>query len=226
MISLFNKKIKGPIRAFTLIETLVSIIIITTVILGPLMVASNASAYARQTKDSMIALYLAQEAVELLHHQQDSLYLRCIGQSNLTCIPQDNETQSEAAWRIFRERLSNNVQGATCYGTNNTTGCAYDFIDMTKDEDFNPSKYDISSNMCNTLSLSPGHFYVCTGAHAQSDYTITPFSRSVFITSIPTLTGADENYNDDLRVTVTVTFKRATGYIRQIKVIDFMHARA
>ena len=77
MKTFFSTSHTYKIRGFTLIETLVSVFIITTVVLGPLTVSSNASAYARQTKDTMTAVYLAQEAIELLHHQQDSIYLDC-----------------------------------------------------------------------------------------------------------------------------------------------------
>lgn len=226
MLKLFKKTIHRPVKAFTLVETLVSTMVITTVILGPLMVASNASAYARQTKDTMTAIYLAQEAIELLHHQQDSIYLRCVGERTTTCISGTNETQSEAAWRMFRDRLSNNAQGASCYAANAASGCAYDFIDMTTNEDFNPTKYGASSNLCNNLSLDSNNIYVCTGAHAVgAGYTLTPFSRAVYITSIPTITGSDANYNDDLRVNVVVSFKRSSGYVRQVKIVEFLHAR-
>ncbi len=217
-----NLKLKRSVRAFTLIETLVSVMIITTVILGPLTIAMGASSYARQTKDTMVASYLAQEALELLHHQQDSVFLRCIGQSDTCPIP-IGETPSQTAWRIFHDRLAANAQGASCFSTDNGAGCAYDFINMTSDEDFSPTKYSFSSNSCSRLSESPQHFYVCAGAHGQEGYKDTSFSRTISITSIPTF---DANYNNDLRVTVTVSFRRSTGYTRQIKVIDFLHARA
>jgi type II secretory pathway pseudopilin PulG len=73
-------------KGFTLIETLVSTFVITMVILGPLTVASNASSYARITKDTLTATYLAQEAIELLRHQQDSIYIRCVQETGTFCV--------------------------------------------------------------------------------------------------------------------------------------------
>jgi hypothetical protein len=54
---------------------------------------------------------------------------------------------------------------------------------------------------------------MCAQARAVQELAIrqTSFSRSVSITSVPTFgTGTSEqNYNDDLRVIVTVTFRSA-----------------
>lgn len=222
MSSLSHFSCKQSVRAFTLIETLVSIMIISTVILGPLTVAMEASAYARETKDTIIATYLAQEALELLHHQQDSLFLRCLGETSTGCAIIAGETPSQAAWRVFQSRMGANAQGSSCYVTDDAAGCAYDFIDMTANEDSNPSKSSSSSNSCSRLSVSPSHLYVCTGTHGAG-YRETQFSRSVSITTIPTF---DATLNNDLRVTVTISLKRATGYTRQIKIVDFFHAHA
>lgn len=215
-------------RGFTLVETLVSTMIITLVILGPLTLASNASTYARVTKDTLIATYLAQEAIELLRHQQDSVYIRCIQSISSVCVLSPNETSEEGAWRIFKARLGTTPQGASCYLNENANGCSYDVLDMARTQDGNPTKYISTLSSCSTLSTenSTG-LYVCTGVHGTGPgFTLTGFSRIVSVTSIPTITTSDQAYNDDLRVTVTVKFKRVNGYTRQIKVIDFLHARA
>lgn len=227
-MKLFVKTHNRFLRGFTLVETLVSTFIITVVILGPLIVASNASTYARITKDTLIATYLAQEAIELLRHQQDSVYIRCIQGTTSNCVPQSNETPKEAAWRVFKARLGSNAQGASCYLTDNAYGCSYDFIDMTSNQSTNPTKYISTQSSCNTLSIQTStSLYVCTGVRGGGGgYKVTNFSRSVSVTSINTFSGADQSYNDDLQVTVTITFKRPNGYMHQIKVIDFLHARA
>jgi type II secretory pathway pseudopilin PulG len=225
MLFFSHKLQKTQIRAFTLVETLVSIMIITSVILGPLTIAMGASAYARQTKDTMTALYLAQEAIELLRHQQDSVFLRCIGGTGSSCPFQPGETSSEAAWRIFHDRLAGNSYGPSCFDTDTPAGCAYDFKDMTTNEDFSPTKYPFAGNSCATLSISPEGLYVCTGVHGAG-YLNSSFARSVSITSTNTFNGTDASYNNDLRITVSISFKRANGYSRTIKVVDFLHARA
>ena len=214
------------LRGFTLVETMVSVFIITLVIIGPLTAASNASTYAKMTKDTMTATYLAQEAIELIRHHQDSIYIRCADKDAATCVANGEENSSEAAWRIFKERVAGNTQGVSCFSTDNASGCSYDFIDMTANEDINPPKYVSTGSQCNTLSHDPtSRMYVCTGVHG-SGMQQTYFTRSVKITSIPTFSGIDAAYNDDLRVTVTITFRRSNGYTHEVKVVDFLHARA
>lgn len=215
-------------QGFTLVETLVSTMIISLVILGPLTVASNASTYSRITKDTLIATYLAQEAIELLRHQQDSVYLRCVQGVTSSCTTTGGEVPEEAAWRLFKARLGSNGQGSSCYKNDNPTGCSYDFIDMTSNQDNAPTKYVSTSSSCNTLSLETAtKLYVCTGARGTGGgFTLTNFQRSVAIESIETFTESGTDYSDDLRVTVTITFKRPNGYTHTIKVVDFMHARS
>jgi type II secretory pathway pseudopilin PulG len=216
-------------EGFTLIETLVSTFVITMVILGPLTVASNASSYSRITKDTLTATYLAQEAIELLRHQQDSIYIRCVQETGTFCSLNSGESYSQGAWRIFRDRL-NNTSGLSCFSNENPLGCSYDFVDMTSNEDVTPTKYRSDLPSCYLLSIEKAtNLYVCTGARGTgAGYTQTSFSRSVSITSVPTFgTGTSEqNYNDDLRVIVTVTFAQPNGFRRQIQVVDFIHARS
>jgi type II secretory pathway pseudopilin PulG len=213
-----------PLRGFTLVETLVSITIVTLTVLGPLSVATSASAHARDTKNTLISTYLAQEAIELLRHQQDSVYIRCI-QGTIACTMGPDETADDAAWRIFKERLGSNPQGATCFAA---PGCSYDFIDMTTNQDNAPTKYRSDAAPCNSLSIeTASNLYVCAGARGSgAGYLKTGFTRSVQITSVTTIPGDDAEYNDDLIVTVTVTFKRPNGFTKQIQVVDFLHARA
>lgn len=218
------------IRGFTLVETLVSVFIITIVIVGPMTVAFNASIYAKLTKETMIATYLAQEAVELLRHHQDSVYIRCADQNVAKCSPIGGERPDETAWRVLKERLGNNAEGATCFVTGLSNpgepGCSYDFIDMTTNEDFNPPKYASTAVSCNTLSYDPvSRIYVCSGVRGAG-LKPTTFSRTIKIMSVPTFNGADQSYSDDLRVTVTVTFTRSNGFVHQVKIVDFLHAKA
>jgi type II secretory pathway pseudopilin PulG len=226
MKTYFFKAKRYPLKGFTLIEALVSTFVITSVVLGPLTVALDASAHARLTKDTMTATYLAQEAVELLRQQQDSLYLRCIQDTGSLCTLQNGETPSEAAWRMFKARLGSNSEGASCFRDDNPLGCSYDFVDMTSNLDNNPLKYGSTSGSCDTLALGPDYFYVCTGVHGSTpDYTYRKFTRSISIVSLLTIIGPDADYNDDLRVTVKVSFPRPNGFLRDIIFTDFLHPR-
>jgi type II secretory pathway pseudopilin PulG len=211
-------------RGFTLIEALVSAFVVSSVVLGPLTVAMDSTSNARLTKDTITGIYLAQEAIELLRAQADSIYINCTQSTGAFCIFQAGETASEATWRIFKSRLSRNLEGESCYVNETPEGCSYDVIDMTGDQTIDPPKYKSGDDMCRMLATSPDSIYVCAGEHPS--YPLSKFSRAVSIQSLPTFTGPDENLNDDLRVTATVTFRRPSGFNKEIKLVDFLHARS
>lgn len=217
----------GRTKGFTLVEALISAFVVSSVVLGPLTVAINASSHARLTKDIIIATYLAQEPVELLRQQQDSIYTRCIQDTGTFCMLQNNETPSDAGWRLFRARLGSVNGGTSCYTIDNPNGCAFDFIDMTEDLDLEPSKYIANSSSCNQLSLGPDYTFVCTGVHGTGPgYVKSKYTRVVQISSLQTFSGPDADYNDDLRVTSKVSFRRPSGFMRDIIITDFLHARS
>lgn len=60
------------ITGFTLIETLVAILILSVAIVGPLTIASRGLGAALVAKDQTIAFYLAQDAVEYVRYKRDS----------------------------------------------------------------------------------------------------------------------------------------------------------
>ena len=62
-------------RAFTLIETLVAITILTLAIVGPLYAANRAIVGARTSRDHLTATYLAQEAIEYVRLMRDDDFL-------------------------------------------------------------------------------------------------------------------------------------------------------
>lgn len=216
---------KKETRGFTLIETLVATFIITLVILGPLTVAINASTYARQTRSVITGTYLAEESIELLRHQQYSVYLRCLQAQGSACRLLPGESPRQGAWRIFKERLASNAQGESCFTSENVNGCSYDMIDLIGNEDNQFRKYSSTNSACNTLALTQEYMYVCSSIHGSAGDTPTIFARSVNIVSLPTFAGVDQQYNDDLRITSKVTFTKPNGYIRNVTVIDFFHAR-
>ncbi len=65
-------KIKKAIRGFTLIETLVAVLLLATAITGPLTIAAKGLSAALIARDQMVAFYLAQEAVEYVRFVRDS----------------------------------------------------------------------------------------------------------------------------------------------------------
>ncbi len=69
-------KLKHIVRGFTLIETLVAVLILATAIAGPLTIASKGLTTALIAKDQTTAYYLAQDAVEYVRFARDSNRLK------------------------------------------------------------------------------------------------------------------------------------------------------
>lgn len=245
----FLQKKTTKVRAFTLLEVLASLSIVTMIILGPLTFSINSSSVARQTKDIMISMYLSQEAFELLHFQYDSLYIACIHDQN-PCSSNPTspgELPGEKAWRLFKERLNYDV---SCFDSD---GCSYDFLDMLNPESSDSfARYSPTSNSCsnistvyskkNILDTKIRNYYVCSGIDKNSprlvhdsiqDVKKTNYTRKIFVVSTPTIDEGTppiaptnlELSQDDLEFTVTVSFKRSNGVIRTMKYIDVLHSR-
>ena len=65
-------KLKRRIQGFTLIETLVAVLLLTTAIAGPLTIASKSLIAAVVAKDQVTAFFLAQDAVEFIRFARDT----------------------------------------------------------------------------------------------------------------------------------------------------------
>lgn len=77
-------KLAARVRGFTLIETLIAVLLLSTAIAGPLTIAAKGLSGALVARDQMIAFYLAQDAVEYVHFVRDSNKLA--GSSWLTAL--------------------------------------------------------------------------------------------------------------------------------------------
>jgi type II secretory pathway pseudopilin PulG len=142
-------------KGFTLLETLTSIGIIALVIIGPLAAIINSSSYARKTKDTMTATYLAEGNIELLQNQYDSLYVYCRKKpDDAMCTPlvtMPNETSSQVAWRLFKERFTATSSQPSCYLADNPDGCAFDSLNMIGNATTVPVRYVASSPLCSSM---------------------------------------------------------------------------
>ena len=248
MLNIFFQKIKNfknP-KAFTLVEAMVATVIIIIAISGPLAVAVAASGYVRDTKDNMTSIYLAQEAIDLLRYKRDSLTINCLNHYNESSCPTiDFETEyptllplmtgssspKEAAWKIFKNQIGFGGVHANddCHSSD---GCYYDFIGFvgkTAVED--PVTYNYNSG-CDYLyrkddgdgSEKEDFVYMCT--NGGLGYTKTSFSRKVFLERLSTSTNPYiQDYHDDIKVIVTVSYLRHNGLIKEAKLVDFLHSK-
>ena len=196
----YSQKIPQKIKAFTLIEVMTSVAILTMVILGPITAAINASSYSKQVKDVMISTDLAEESLELLHYKYNTIYIQCKNTVAGVCDPSayvtgDENDPAKIAWRLFKTFLYNNVTSG-CF---NADGCSFDFLDMT---DTAAGKYYLSTDgECPTISLVKSDtgtdplerkYYVCSGIDNGTrlkdtliSFTSTVYTRKVVVKSIP-----------------------------------------
>jgi hypothetical protein len=239
---MINKKFK----AFTIVEVLVALWIITVAVLGPLSSAINSSATTRDSKSIVIAAYLAQESFELLRYYRDTLFLRCIS-NDPSCIAiplptpaTDNEQGFETAWRQFKETLSNGGSTESCFVSENPTGCTYDVESFLSNPLAGPVILNADNALCQNLnrddrkqkgliaSSTTDGMYLCDDK--GGDLKPTSFKRVIKVTSIPSVVPSvpgsyDELYNDDLRIEVEVSYSRSNGIIKKTKSVDFIRAR-
>jgi type II secretory pathway pseudopilin PulG len=240
---------QSSVKGFTLLETLTSIAILSFVIIGPLSVIISSSSYARQTKDVIVGTYLAEEAIELLQNQYDSLYIYCKNhqdQADPLCGTVTNETPGEITWRLFKERLGPVGGQPTCYAPSK---CAFDFQDMTGDPTVTPPRYTYSGPGATECPYLVAVTRVITGGEGQPAETLqtyackgvpahitggtvsnTQFARSISVEQASTFSFEStlpqaEQYNDDLRISSEVTFKGVNGVSKSVKVTRFFHRR-
>lgn len=236
------------LKGLTLLETLVSITIISLVIIGPLAYITASSSYARQSKNVITATYLAEEAIELLQNYYDSLYLFCRGQSGLNpCIPATFSAESDAqmAWRLFKERLSADGSYPSCFSkkgsiVDNELGCSFDYIDMINQPVDQPltstsSRYLPNAQECPYIMLTASSTfpsYVCSGIPSRTEgkKTTTFFKRVITLEQMPTFENPDNipwNYqdHDDVRINVEVFYRATNGATRSVKITRFIHPR-
>lgn len=220
------------LKGLTLLETLVSITIITLAIIGPLSYMVTSSSYAKQTKEAMTASYLAEEAVELLQNRYDSLYVLCNKQPGIDpCITATGETVGQIAWRVFKEKFLAGGGYPSCFA-DNVSGCAFDYVDMQDPLSSFPPRYLPAEADCSSLigvSSSTYYSYVCKGvpSHKDGQETSNSYRRVVYLEQLPTFENnpANEQDNDDIRITVEVEYKSASGAVRNARVTRFMHPR-
>jgi prepilin-type N-terminal cleavage/methylation domain-containing protein len=84
---------KKPPQGFTLVETMVAIVILVLSVMGPLIAADRAIVAAETARDQLIASYLAQEGIEYMRAVRDDYYL--------SAYQQGGPTISTTAWADF-----------------------------------------------------------------------------------------------------------------------------
>lgn len=210
-------------KGFTLIEALVSIALILIAVTGPLSLTLSSVTTIIQSKNRVIASYLAEEVIENFRNYRDSFTLACSnlnidytsdGQSIIggACVGNGANiylapsyfldalySPSSIAWLLFLESVDPLLVNGESY------------IDNESFSSTLSSVYSLPS--CNYLSLSENSGFNCTSG------TRTQFRRSVFISKIS---------NNALRVRVKVVYLESGIFgvnDRSVEVTDYIYQR-
>lgn len=150
-------------KAFTLIETMVAVTILTLAVTGSLFTASRAIIAAQNARTQLTASYLAQEGTEYVRAMRDNEYLSAyqVGGTNVSTV----------AWNNFLAGTINQCRTAECS------------LDLTRPMGYGSgsSLFQCTGEECKLYLLASGVY--ATERSGQSG-TITPFMRTVQVTNV------------------------------------------
>lgn len=183
--------VKGG-KGFTLIETLLAILILAVAIAGPLTIASKSLSSASVAKNRATAIFLAQDAIE---------YIRFV---------RDTNRLAGGDWLTGAGGDPTKVTDLSLCETNNGSGnvCYFDTLGN------NPTSIQSCGGSATDCAAFPMYYSNTTNSYTyDTTATRTPFTRTVNIT-----TPVGSNGNEAL-VTVTVTWTDAGGLVSRSIVI-------
>ena len=107
-------------RGFTLIETLVAVMLLSVAIVAPMSLATRSLSSAYYARDQITAFYLAQEAIEAVRALRDSQILQITQSATASTldifgpIPHDNRAFTIDARKQYTEADSPPLCGGSC----------------------------------------------------------------------------------------------------------------
>jgi len=186
-----GKKGAAEQAGFTLIETLLAILILATAITGPLTIAAKGLQLALIAKDQVTAIYLAQDAIEYIRYIRDS--------DRLSFSPSD--------WLAGLDGTSNGHTTDSGGAQANCLGGNMCIVDSLQNQ----------ITYCGTslaaCAASPLYFNQSGGDYT---YTTAGTTKSIFSRTVSVVT---QNVNSGLNeadVTVTVQWKDIGGITRSV----------
>ena len=154
-----ENNLKQKNKAFTLVETLVSISIFTTSILALLAILSGGIANTGYAKKKIIASYLAQEGIEYMRNMRDTFALY-------------NAGGAQIGWEAFNTKVSGGIYpsgNSVCTqggGNSSSNGCYFDNQNLNYSNNSQPMA-GIDVIACG-VSCSELKYYNVTGEYDYS----------------------------------------------------------
>ncbi len=180
---------------FTLVETLVAVLMLSLSIAGPLTIASKGIAATTIAKDQFVAFYLAQDAMEYVRFLRDT-----------SCLGDLSGGSDGCAKDVWLSSLSN------CKSVDGSSACFFDSMR------YNPSTVDpCPLNVCGPL------YYNSTTKkfdYNSSPPAVIPAQRFVRTVQIQhAINGPTLNDDaDEAIVTITVSWRSISGATRNVVV--------
>lgn len=181
---------KHTTRGFTLIETLLAVLILATAIVGPLTIAAKGLQLSLVTKDQVIASFLAQDALEYIRFIRDT-----------------NKLARNSDWLAGLDGTTNSHTTNQTGGQSSCVGGNACIVDSLQDQ---VTYCGTTVAACATQYL---YFNSNTGVYSYTTVgnTQTIFSRTVQIVQV----GANE-----ADVTITMQWKDVGGVTRSVVLRD------
>ena len=168
---------------FTLMETLVAVLVLSLAITGPLAIAQKGLQAALISKDQISAFYLAQDAIEYIRYARDTNCLAA-GSSAGGC--------PVGQWLVGNNNATQSINLVACVGTVGTNACTTDSIAAS-------APIACVSGICAPIKYDASHNYYTYGSGSASIFT-----RAVTITT-PVCNGSTCNASE-AQVSVKVTW--------------------
>lgn len=177
-------------QGFTLIETLIAILILVTAITGPLTIASRSVIAGQVAKDQITAFYLAQDAIE---------YVRFV---------RDTNRLNGADWVTG----AGGSGGASLIPCTTGNGC---YLDSTDNEDLDSGTAGTQSIAVCSAACPAMKYDTSTNRFSYLSGSNTLFTRQVKITS-----PSPGDPNNERVVTVTVTWTNPTNNPHTVTIVE------
>ena len=212
----FFKKIKSRTKSkqqggFTLLETLVAIFILSLALTGPIYIATLAIRSSVESRDSISAYYLAEEAIEVIRNRRDTRSLYRGG---------DLDGHD---WLKYTLPTTGSVtDGIDCF---NGVGATENVCTMTRNSSGGGYTFEAcptGEGSCPALSFNPtsstGIIYGETGITAET----SKFSREFYLQTAPGDTGTGDNPQREVNLVVTVRWQDK-GRNKQFSLVERLH---
>jgi prepilin-type N-terminal cleavage/methylation domain-containing protein len=186
-------------KGFTLVETLVAVMILATAIAGPLSIASRALNNSVVAKDQIIAYFLAEDALEYVRYARDT------------------NTLGGNDWLSGSGGTTAGVDLTPCQGA---SGCYVDtttnsYTDSRGNNPIAPIACDASGGCPLLYYDTTNSFYTYNDASGNSTIVPSLFTRTITLNNISTT---------EQQLTITVTWSDLGGVTRRVNIYENVFA--